>query len=189
MSTDTTSTMQGNMSSTESIACGQTGHLRALDMLLCPTSPTSEFSDTESQFNSTNCRDRYPQDEIEVSPTQNIQPSFAPSDLEESDYSSFWGDDKENRPPTGLVFRVTVSDTCHRVEASGTVENGQGKQVEMELDLPLCKPVRITISISQSSPSDSSRHTRKCERRDHGGIYGGRIHKIRRSKQPAVEEC
>ncbi|KAM4062513.1 hypothetical protein HRG_013682 [Hirsutella rhossiliensis] len=209
MSIDSASTIQGSTSSTESIACGQTSHIRALDMFFCPASPTSEFWDTESQYNDESCRDKHAQDEIAVSPTTKTQPVFAPSDLEESDYSSSYGNGKENRPPAGLAFRIAIFDTCHRLEASGTVDNGRDKHVEMEFDLTLCKPIKIAISLSQSSPPDSSRRTKQCERRDHGGISGSvdtgfrvpergwhsheqghkrqRIHKFRRSKRPTVE--
>ncbi|KAM4067712.1 hypothetical protein HRG_001558 [Hirsutella rhossiliensis] len=210
MSTDSPSTIQGNMSSTESTACGQTGHLRALDMLIRPASPTSEFSDTEGQYNDVSRRDKNAQDEIAGSPTANTQPVFAPSDLEDGGHCSSYDDGKENRPPAGLAFRVAVSDTRYRVEASGTVDNRQDRQVEMEFDLPLCEPVSITISLSKSSPSGASRHTRQYKRRDYDGNSRSvdtefraserrwqnhgqghkrqRIHKSRKSKRLVVEE-
>ncbi|KAM4061051.1 hypothetical protein HRG_012959 [Hirsutella rhossiliensis] len=115
MSTNSASTIQQDASpfNTESVACGQTGHLPALDRLLRPTSPTSEVWDTETQYNGVDRRDEQAQGEIAESPTADAYPVLAPIDLQDSSSCS---DGKENSPP-GLVFQVAVSDTCHPVDA------------------------------------------------------------------------
>ncbi|KAM4063597.1 hypothetical protein HRG_011307 [Hirsutella rhossiliensis] len=143
MSTDSASTTQEDESplDTKSVSCGQTGHLRALDRLLRPASPTSEIWDTETQYNGAGRRDEQAQGEIAESPTAEAHPVLAPSHLHDSSSCS---DGKENRPP-GLVFQVAVSDTCHRVEANGSIDSGQDEQIELKFGFPLRKPVQITL--------------------------------------------
>ncbi|KAM4066713.1 hypothetical protein HRG_000763 [Hirsutella rhossiliensis] len=207
MTTESPSTIQGDMSSfaAESIALGQTGHLRDLDMLLRPASPTSEVWNSESQYNDACRRKKYTPDETAESPTVKAQTVFAPSNLDGSGYFSSRDDDKENCPP-GLVFQVAVSDTCHRVEANGTIDSGHDQQVEMEFGFPVRMPVKVTIQLSQCSPPSSSRNTRQRDQRNHDGNSEirtserrrqtsgpghkrQRIYNIRRNKRPVMEEC
>ncbi|KAM4066679.1 hypothetical protein HRG_012135 [Hirsutella rhossiliensis] len=145
MSTDSASTIQEDASlfGTESVTCGQTGHLRALDRLLRPASPTWEVCDTETQYNGAGRCDEQAQGEIAESPAADAHPVLAPSDLHDSSSCS---DGKENCPP-GLLFQVAVSDTYHRVEANGSIDSGQDERIELGFGLPLRRPVQITLKM------------------------------------------
>ncbi|KAM4063246.1 hypothetical protein HRG_013824 [Hirsutella rhossiliensis] len=181
MSTDSASTTQEDASPfhTELVACGQTGHLRALDRILRPASPTSEVWDTETQYNSVGHRDEQAQGEIAESPTAEAHPVLAPSHLHDSSSCS---DGKENRPP-GLVFQVAVSDTCHRVEANGSIDSGQDEQIELEFGFPSSQACSNHLEDAWlRSPEQRWQAPRQRHRRQ-------RVQKFRRSKRPAVEEC
>ena len=194
----------------ESMPFGQTGDLRTLDMLLHPASPISEIWDTDTQDSHTSHGNKNTQDEIAKSPgnAAEAQPALAPRDIQESDSASSFSDGKENRHP-GFVFKVIVSDGCHRVEAEGSMDSAQAEGVEMEFSLPLQKPLKIRINLSQCFPRGSSQRTKRRERRNHDEIAADanaglraperrwrtaerghgrlRVHNFRRSKRMAVE--